>query len=544
VSVPLRQLGDRTFTGASLVSVALHALALAAILGPMLARGVTAVVFRGTVEFRKMQLDMHQRGDAEEVRAETAAVDAARKPVYGLFDNFAHGVDTELLQDEATQAYRDLGDELDRRKVSSAERQAVRGLTRTLRDALIEAYQATDRATAEEHLARVLEHAGDERLAGTPAARLFDYARSYQEHLRTLNFARRAEYASALAEVKEALRRLLGPHPGEPPPSTLAMDQYGATRMDMAGRALDDLLYAEKWVATEPGRPLVKQRIPREEQFAGTRLAALFPYVREHLDEMLRPRRTFYGQYFWDDSIPGHYFGGIGPEILGTLALVALAILFAFPVGLVSAAYLVEVAGDNPPIRFLRMCINTLAGVPSIVFGLFGLAFFVHYVTGRPCVLAAALTLAVLVLPVIIRASEEAIRAVPTAYKEAALALGASRFRCFVTVQLPAALPGVLTGAILSMSRAAGETAPILFTGAIAFGPALNLLKWPAGGWLFDQTRTLSYGAYDVAVGDRLAALVPHQQYGMVATLIVLVLLLNLTAIILRWRISKKLHGT
>jgi len=542
VNVRLRQLGDRAFTGASLVSVALIAAALVVILGPMLARGVTAVVFRGTVEFRKMQFDMHNRGNASALEAEAADAAEARKPVYDMFDDFAHGVDTELLEREAAEVYREVGGELDRRGVSGDERQAVRRLTRTLRDALVEAYQASDRPAAEAHLARVLEHEDDERLAGTAATRLFDYARSYGEHLRTLDFARRAEYAAALAEVKEALRLLFGPRPDEPTPP-LAMDRYGATRMDTARRALDDLLYAEKWIEAEPGRPLVKQRIPREEQFAGTRLAALFPCVREHLNEMLRPRLTFYGQYFWDDSIPGHYFGGVGPEILGTLSLTALAILFAFPIGLVSAAYLVEVAGDNPAVNFLRMCINTLAGVPSIVFGLFGLAFFVYYVTGRPCVLSASLTLAVLVLPVVIRASEEAIRAVPPAYKEAALALGASRLRCFVTVQLPAALPGVLTGVILSMSRAAGETAPILFTGAIAFGPALDLLKWPPMAWLFSQTRALSYGGYDLAVGDRIAAMVPHQQYGMVTTLIGLVLVLNIAAIVLRWRISRKLRG-
>ena len=542
MSVRLRQLGDRAFTGASVGSVVLIALALVAILGPMLARGAMAVVFRATVEFRKMQSDMHNRGNASALEAEAADAAVARKPVYEMLDAFAHGVDTQLLEREAAQVYRQVGEELERRSVSAEVRQEVRRLTRNLRDALIEAYQAADRATAEQHLARVLEHADDERLAGTAAERLFDYARDYREHLRTLNFDRRREYAVALAEVQDAVRRLLGPRPDEPTPP-LAMHRYGATRMDMAARVLDGLLHAETWVEPVPGKPLVKQRIPREEQFAGTRLAALFPYVREHLDEMLRPRLTFHPQYFWDDSIPGHYFGGVGPEILGTLALTALAILLAFPIGLISAAYLVEVAGENLAVNFIRMCINTLAGVPSIVFGLFGLAFFVHYVTGRPCVLAAALTLAVLVLPVIIRASEEAIRAVPPAYKEAALALGASRFRCFLTVQLPAALPGVLTGVILSMSRAAGETAPILFTGAIAFGPALDLLGWPPGGWLFSQTRALSYGGYDIAVGDRIAAMVPHQQYGMVTTLIALVLMLNITAIIIRWRISRKLRG-
>ena len=142
--------------------------------------------------------------------------------------------------------------------------------------------------------------------------------------------------------------------------------------------------------------------------------------------------------------------------------------------GIVSASYLVEYGGDTLVIRIIRTCINTLAGVPSIVFGLFGLAFFV-LLFGRPCILAAAMTLAVLSLPVMIRASEEAIRAVPTTYKEASLALGAGRFRTFMTVTFPAALPGILTGMILSLSRAAGETAPILFTGAVFLGPLPRL---------------------------------------------------------------------
>jgi len=145
------------------------------------------------------------------------------------------------------------------------------------------------------------------------------------------------------------------------------------------------------------------------------------------------------------------------------------------------------------------------------------------------------MTLAVLVLPVIIRSSEEAIRAVPRSYKEASLALGAGNLRTFILVTLPAAMPGILTGIILSLSRAAGETAPILFTGAVALGPLPKSI--------FSQTRTLSYGSYDIAVGDRLAMMVPHKQYGMVATLIVLVLLLNLIAILIRSKMSARLKG-
>ena len=153
----------------------------------------------------------------------------------------------------------------------------------------------------------------------------------------------------------------------------------------------------------------------------------------------------------------------------------------------------------------------------------------------KKCILAASLTLAILTLPVMIRASDEAIRTVPQTYKEASLALGASGFRTFVTVTLPAALPGILTGVILSLSRIAGETAPILFTGAVAMGPMPKSF--------FDPTRTLSYGSYDMTVGDRISMMVPHNQYGMVVTLVILVLCLNALAIGLRSRVFKRLKG-
>ena len=188
------------------------------------------------------------------------------------------------------------------------------------------------------------------------------------------------------------------------------------------------------------------------------------------------PQRTVYWQFLIDDNVNSHYFGGIGPEILGTMLITVVGMLFVIPLGIISAAYLVECASDGWTMRIIRMGINTLAGVPSIVFGLFGLAFFVLFLfpllgfEPKPCILAASLTLAVLTLPVMIRASEEAIRSVPPSYKEGSLALGASRFHTFIAVTFPAALPGILTGVILSLSRIAGETAPILFTGAVSLG--------------------------------------------------------------------------
>ncbi len=235
-----------------------------------------------------------------------------------------------------------------------------------------------------------------------------------------------------------------------------------------------------------------------------------------------------------------HFFGGIWPELLGTLYLTLGAILFAVPTGVISAIYLVEYAGEGRLIRLLRTCISTLAGVPSIVFGLFGLAFFVNavQVSSSKSVLAGSLTLALLILPVVIRSAEEAIRAVPLTYKEAALSLGASKWRAIVTVILPAALPGILTGVVISMGRAAGETAPIIFTAAVSVGKPLGLLE------VFSQpTPALPWNIYNLATEHEAVDEIRHVQYGMVLTLVGLVLLLNLAAIVLRARISKKLKG-
>ncbi len=508
----------------------------------MVARGITAVVFERTVEFRAIQLDVFDRGNPDDVEAALAAAREARAPAFAILADYVPGRDLTAFQDTARTAYDRFGDHLAKRTLSVEARNDLRMRARELRDAFVTAATTTDRAEAEAGLQTVLDGLADPVFQDTPLQRLADQARTYRARLPRIDLEERARLAEPLQEVLAASHRLFGPLPGDEPPR-LIMNRYGATRMDMARRALDDLLYDEAWVQVEPGQPLVLRKVPRAEQFAGTALEPYFGLVGRDLDTMLRPAWTVYWQYVLDDSTEGYYFGGVGAEILGTLSLTVLAILFAFPLGVIAAAYLVEVAGDNLVVRFLRMCINTLAGVPSIVFGLFGLAFFVLVIVRRPCVLTASLTLAVLILPIIIRASEEAIRAVPPAYKEAALALGASRLRCFLTVQLPAALPGILTGVILSMSRAAGETAPVLFTGVVALGPRLDLWRWPPWQWLFEATRTLSYGSYDIAVADRLAKMVPHQQYGMVTTLVAIVLLLNIVAIALRWRISRRLRG-
>jgi phosphate transport system permease protein len=225
--------------------------------------------------------------------------------------------------------------------------------------------------------------------------------------------------------------------------------------------------------------------------------------------------------------------GGILPCIVGTLCLSVLAILVALPIGLASAIYLSEYARPGRLLRFIRLSINNLAGVPSVVFGLFGLAFFVVILKMGVSILAGALTLAAMSLPVIIGAAEEALRAVPNTYREASLGLGATKWQTICRVVLPSALPGILTGAILGVSRAAGETAPIMFTGAVFFTPSL-----PAS--LFDEVMALPYHIYVLATaGTHIEATRPLQ-YGTAIVLICLVLGMNLLAIVWRAKLRQR----
>jgi len=225
--------------------------------------------------------------------------------------------------------------------------------------------------------------------------------------------------------------------------------------------------------------------------------------------------------------------GGILPCIVGTLCLSVGAILVALPIGVASAIYLNEYARPGRVVRIIRLGINNLAGVPSVVFGLFGLAFFVVYLNMGVSIVAGALTLGALTLPVIIGSTEEALRAVPDTYREASLGLGATKWQTIYRVVLPTALPGILTGTILGISRAAGETAPIMFTAAVFYTPSL-----PAS--IFDEIMALPYHIYVLATaGTEIEATRPLQ-YGTALVLIVLVLGLNLIAIVYRSRLRRK----
>jgi phosphate transport system permease protein len=368
---------------------------------------------------------------------------------------------------------------------------------------------------------------------------VYNMLKQFEGELDEMPRAERRVYKQPLRDLEKALEELLGPAPGERTP-VLIRQQYGATRRNRALIKLNELLYTEEWDYSNPDALGVLVKTPRSRQFQGTSLEPLFPYMEENIDAMLKPQWTFYWQFLFDTSKDSHIFGGIGPEVLGTVYLTLGAMIFAIPMGVIAAIYLCEYSGEGRIISFLRTCISTLAGVPSIVFGLFGLAFFLNtiHVSDSKSVLAGSLTLSLLILPTVIRASEEAILAVPKAYKEAALSLGAGRWHTVLTVVLPAALPGILTGVVISMGRAAGETAPIIFTAAVSVGRPLLPLQA-----LSQPTPALPWNIYNLCTEHEAVDEIRHVQYGMVFTLVALVLLLNVFAIVMRAKISKKLRG-
>jgi phosphate transport system permease protein len=225
--------------------------------------------------------------------------------------------------------------------------------------------------------------------------------------------------------------------------------------------------------------------------------------------------------------------GGIFPAILGTFYLTVGAIVIAFPLGVASAIYLSEYAREGRLVRMIRLGINNLAGVPSVVFGLFGLGLFVVFLGFGSSILSGSLTLGFLILPVIIGAAEEALKAVPQTYREASLALGGTKWQTIFRVVLPAALPGILTGSILGIGRAAGETAPIMFTAA-----AFYTARLPSS--VFDEVMALPYHIYVLATAGTHIEETRHLQYGTALVLIALVLGINLVAIIIRTRMRRK----
>ena len=232
--------------------------------------------------------------------------------------------------------------------------------------------------------------------------------------------------------------------------------------------------------------------------------------------------------------------GGIFPNIVGTILLVLGSIGLALVLGVLSAIYLSEYAVDGPFIRFVRLSILNLAGVPSIVYGLFGFGFFVILLGWNVSLLAGWFTLAFMVLPVVITASEEALRSVPGGYREGSLALGATKLQAILTNVLPYALPGILTSSVLAIARVAGETAPIMFTAAFV---VRDELPWQVKQWtdfFFQGVMALPYHIYVVASKIPQNQYTHDVQYGTAFVFLFTVAAIALTSVVLRTRLRKK----
>jgi len=236
-------------------------------------------------------------------------------------------------------------------------------------------------------------------------------------------------------------------------------------------------------------------------------------------------------QFLSDIPRHGMRAGGIFPAIVGTIYLVIGAIIFALPIGLMAAIYLSEYSKDNLLTRMIKLSIVNLAGVPSVVYGLFGLALFVVFLKFGVSILSGSLTLGIMILPVIITTSREALESVPQSFREVSLSLGASKWQTIRHIVLPNAIPGILTGTILGLGRAAGETAPILFTVAAFYLPQL-----PKS--IFDQAMALPYHLY--VISTQVPNVDEKVRYGTAFVLLALVLFMNLVAIIIRYKFRKK----
>ena len=235
--------------------------------------------------------------------------------------------------------------------------------------------------------------------------------------------------------------------------------------------------------------------------------------------------------FLFTDPTNGMTQGGIFPALLGTIWIVAVALIASVPLGVAAAIYLNEYAGDNWFTRVIQLAIINLAGVPSIVHALFGVGAFVIFFQFGTSILAASLTLAVMTLPVVIVSTRESLRAVPHAFREACWNMGATRWQTIRRVVLPNAVSGILTGIILEVSRTAGETAPIMFTGAVFFMPFL-----PQS--VFDQTMALSLHLFVVAT--QVPGVPDELPYGVALVLIAMVLLMNSASIAFRMHLRGK----
>lgn len=561
-----RKILDKSFTYVAYASLAVIALAILTFLAPIVYRGVGAVVFNATVEHEKFLIENLGRSPTKSDEERIKLSNEARAPLYEMMGKYESPSDTAFdakintAFDAAFESMKKHSQEL----LSSLE---LKGAERGKRIA-----QISEKIWAD-YIGEVDKASSDAKKDGTSFAlikvlkgqdeRLADAVRrevAYLNSIKKLNFMQKSlirrnasagikkhidavvseldEQNAAYKTFKEGIVKLLGqPDIKSKDAVNLLRQKYGQTRMDMARSALEDSVLTISVKAKDSGGAEYIKRVKTAEFFKGTKVGEMAEYIEENFDAMLQPHMTAYWGFFFDEPFDSNIFGGIWPMILGTFYLTLGSMIIAAPLGIAASIYFSEYSKGGKSVEFLRICVGTLAGVPSIVFGLFGLAFLINTVkiSEGKSVLAGCVTLALLILPTIIRSCEESLKAVPNSYREAALSLGANKWKAIRTVILPAALPSMLTGIIISMGRAAGETAPIIFTAATSTGAALAISE------IFTQpTPALPWNIYNICSEHEMAERVSHVQYGMVLTLIGIVLLLNAIAIVIRARLQNR----
>ncbi len=277
-------------------------------------------------------------------------------------------------------------------------------------------------------------------------------------------------------------------------------------------------------------KPVINRNVTQQLGFALLTLmtaATVIPIIGVVIFILVQGAPAISWEFLSDFPHDGMRQGGILPAIIGTFYLTIGTAIFSVPLGVAAAIYLSEYAPDNWLTRIIRIAIINLAGIPSVVYGLFGLGLFVLFLKFGTSILSASLTLSIMTLPVIISTSEEALRAVPQSFRTVSISLGATQWQTIRRIVLPEALPGIITGIILGLERAAGETAPILFTGAAFFLPRLP-------GSPFDATMALPYHLF--VISTQVPEMPFQIQYGTALVLIAFVLTMNLIATFIRSR--------
>ena len=561
-----RKILDKSFTYVAYASLAVIALAILTFLAPIVYRGVGAVIFNATVEHEKFLIENLGRSPTKSDEERIKLSNEARAPLYEMMGKYESPSDTAFdakintAFDAAFESMKKHSQEL----LSSLE---LKGAERGKRIA-----QISEKIWAD-YIGEIDKASSDAKKDGTSFAlikvlkgqdeRLADAVRrevAYLNSIKKLNFMQKSlirrnasagikkhidavvseldEQNAAYKTFKEGIVKLLGqPDIKSKDAVNLLRQKYGQTRMDMARSALEDSVLTISVKAKDSGGAEYIKRVKTAEFFKGTKVGEMAEYIEENFDAMLQPHMTAYWGFFFDEPFDSNIFGGIWPMILGTFYLTLGSMIIAAPLGIAASIYFSEYSKGGKSVELLRICVGTLAGVPTIVFGLFGLAFLINTVkiSEGKSELAGCITLALLILPTIIRSCEESLKAVPNSYREAALSLGANKWKAIRTVILPAALPSMLTGIIISMGRAAGETAPIIFTAATSTGAALAISE------IFTQpTPALPWNIYNICSEHEMAERVSHVQYGMVLTLIGIVLLLNAIAIVIRARLQNR----